>query len=942
MKKLLYSTLALITSICLIQLTLYFHGKVSDEAPQPIPSIRASVSTPDDPAARANWELLRLQDPATGVVPPAIRKKELAFSKSIPTKEAYLRDRLYKTGNASEAKVLQWTHRGPYNIGGRTRALAIDVSDENTLLAGGVAGGLWRSTDAGNSWTRMTDLDDLPSVTSIAQDTRPGKTNIWYYGTGEIIGSTRAPGAPYRGDGVFKSTDGGLTWQQLPSTATNLPHLFDQAFDYVWNVVTDHSNATQDEVYACTYGEIKRSIDGGQSWQTVLGVFDTQFSAFYTDIAMTSSGVAYATLSEASTFSNVSSNTNGIYRSTDGVSWTEITPTNWPGAYNRIAIGIAPSSENTVYFLANTPGNGKNDHQVWKYTYESGNGSGSGGVWENRSGNLPGVNGTNAVGNFDSQASYDLVIRVKPNNPDIVFIGGTNLYRSTDGFASTSRLNWIGGYNSIRQNFSLYPNHHPDQHAIAFQPSNPNVMYSSHDGGVSRTNNNTVNTVSWQSLNNGYLTTQFFTLAINPTSVGNSMIVGGMQDNGTWGTASSNPTSNWEEQLGGDGSFCAFSENGSVLIASAQQGVMYRLPVEDFITTEARIDPQGLSDTDYLFINPFVLDANDQNILYLGGGRSVWRNSDISEIPSNGNNKASVNWDELTNTRMPLGSNARVSALATSKSPANTLYYGTTTGQVFKLQNANSDQPSPQDITGAAFPSQGYVSAIAVDPTDDKKAMVVFSNYNVQSVFYTSTGGDTWEAVAGNLEENSNGSGNGPSVRWTAILPQGEGSHYFVGTSTGLYSTTQLNGFSTTWVLEGATTIGNTVVNMVIARQLDGQVVVATHGRGIFSSNITTPVRENETELPVDFALLPNYPNPFNPATNIRFALPKDERVAIKIYDVLGREVRTLLDEPLAAGTHSRQWDGRDDANQLVASGIYLVRMQAGVFSNVRKITLTK
>jgi photosystem II stability/assembly factor-like uncharacterized protein len=941
MKKSLYSTLALITFVFIIQRSFHFQSDNQKENPQAISPIRASIGTPDDPAARANWEMLRLHDPATGTVPPAIRKKELAFSKSIPAKEELLRDRLHKTGKTSEAAALQWTHRGPYNIGGRTRALAIDVSDENILLAGGVSGGMWRSTDAGNSWTRTTDLDDLPSVTSIAQDTRPGKTNVWYYGTGEIIGSARAPGAPYRGDGIFKSVDGGLSWNLLPSTATNLPHIFDKPFDYVWNVITDPSNAGQDEVYAAIFSEIKRSVDGGASWQTVLGQFDTRFGAFFTDIAITATGVIYATMSQVTTFfDSTPSNSEGIYRSENGMNWAEITPQNWPGVYNRVVIGIAPSNENIVYFLANTPGSGKNDHQIWKYTYISGDGSGSGGVWENRSDNLPGEDGTEAVGNFDSQTSYDLVMRVKPNNPEIVFIGGTNLFRSSDGFATTDRLAWIGGYNSLRQDFSIYPNHHPDQHGIAFLPSNPNVMYSSHDGGVSRTNNNTLNSVSWTSLNNGYLTTQFFTVAIDPTGVGNTMIAGGMQDNGTWGTISPNPTSNWLKQLGGDGSFCAFSQNGTVLIASAQQGVMYRIPLE--VTTHARIDPKGLSDTDYLFINPFTLDANDRNLLYLAGGRSVWRNSDISEIPPAGNNKAEVNWEELTNTRLAGGLSAKISMLATSKSPANTLYYGTTKGQVFRLQNANSGQSTPQDITGSLFPEQAYVSAIAVDPTNANNVMVVFSNYGVQSVFYTNNGGDTWEAVGGNLEENANGSGSGPSVRWAVILPQGAGAYYFVGTSTGLYSTTQLNGSSTNWALEGATTIGNTVVDMVVARQLDGQVVVATHGRGVFSSNITTPVREDKNALPADFALLPNYPNPFNPATNIRFAVPRNERVSIKIYDTLGREVRTLVDEQLAAGAHSRLWDGRNEANQHVASGVYLVSMQAGAFSEVRKMTLAK
>ncbi|MFQ5630988.1 MAG: T9SS type A sorting domain-containing protein, partial [bacterium] len=782
----------------------------------------------------------------------------------------------------------------------------------------------------------------LPSVTSIAQDTRPGKTHIWYYGTGEIIGSTRAPGAPYRGDGIFKSIDGGITWTKLPSTATNLPHIFDQAFDYVWDVIINPANTTQDEVFAATFSEIKRSVNGGASWQTVLGDFDSQSGAFFTEISVTPSGIFYATMSQMTVFQDITpSNTQGLYRSENGINWTEITPPGWPNRYNRTVIGIAPSDENIVYFLSNTPGSGKNDHQIWKYTYLSGDGSGSGGVWENRTSNLPGTDSTDVIDNFDSQHSYDLVIGVKPNNPDIVFIGGTNLYRSSDGFASSSRIRWIGGYNAFRRNFSLYPSHHPDQHAIVFLPSNPNVMYSSHDGGVSRTDNNTLQSVSWTSLNNGYLTTQFFTVTIDPASNGSNLVIGGMQDNGTWSTSSTNTAANWNAELSGDGAFCATTENGSVLIASAQIGQIFRIPLEEFVTTFARLDPAVLSDRDYLFINPFTLDANNSSILYLAGGKSVWRNSNIMDIPQ-GSDKTDVNWDELTNTRLPNAQNTKVSALVISTSPANMLYYGTTSGEVYKLQDAHTGQPAPVNITSPLFPNPGNIGAIAVDPTDANNIMIVFSNYGVQSIFFSNTGGDTWQAVGGNLEENSNGAGAGPSVRWADILPQGENTHFFVGTSIGLYSTTQLNGASTTWALEGANTIGNSVVDMVVTRAADGQVVAATHGRGIFSSNITTPVREIESETPAEFVLLPNYPNPFNPSTNIRFVLPNTAHVSIKIYDTLGRHLRTLVDEPLSAGVHSRMWDGRDKTNSALASGVYFVHMQAGVFSDVRKVALTK
>ncbi|HYF03334.1 MAG TPA: T9SS type A sorting domain-containing protein, partial [Patescibacteria group bacterium] len=111
---------------------------------------------------------------------------------------------------------------------------------------------------------------------------------------------------------------------------------------------------------------------------------------------------------------------------------------------------------------------------------------------------------------------------------------------------------------------------------------------------------------------------------------------------------------------------------------------------------------------------------------------------------------------------------------------------------------------------------------------------------SVISLFSTMDGGATWTAVAGNLEQNANGSGNGPSTRWMEILPVGEGTMYLVGTSTGLYSTAYLDGNSTVWVQEGASNIGNVVVEMLDSRESDGLVVAATHGVGVYSANITT------------------------------------------------------------------------------------------------------
>jgi hypothetical protein len=348
-------------------------------------------------------------------------------------------------------------------------------------------------------------------------------------------------------------------------------------------------------------------------------------------------------------------------------------------------------------------------------------------------------------------------------------------------------------------------------------------------------------TVSWTALNNSYYTTQFYVVALDHSTTGDNTIVGGMQDNGTWLTTSSNPATAWTNELSGDGTFCAIGDGGGSLYVSAQNSQIYRITGSGFV----RIDPTGGSG--YLFVNPFVLDPNNNSIVYLAGGTVLWRNSNIAGISvDNSSTTKSTNWSSLSNTTV---SGTTISAVAVSKSPANKVYCGTANGELFRLDGANTGNPSPTDIwTGKGFPS-AYVSCIAVDGNRGDSAIVVFSNYSVKSLFWTTDGGSTWTNISGNLEQNSDGSGNGPSCRWAAIVHGTSSVHYYVGTSTGIYSTTTPNGTSTVWSQEGSSEIGTVVTDVIDARESDGTVIAGTHGNGVFSTTIADP-------LPVEVASL--------------------------------------------------------------------------------------
>lgn len=841
---------------------------------------------------RMSWELERLADPITNCIPVNIRQKELMFASQLPS------DKYSLTRSAF------WTARGPYNVGGRTRAFAMDILNENVLLAGGVSGGLWRSTDGGSSWYNTTQYNDLHNVTCVAQDIRTGKNDTWYIGSGELLGnSASAGGAYFYGNGLYKSNDNGVSWQSIASTASNTPAKLD-VWDLVWNVAVDPSVDTADILYAATYGTIFRSGNAGQSWQVVLGG-DATSSAYYTNVAVSTKGVAYANLSS-------DGNDKGIWRSANGTDWVNITSSLFPNTYERMVFCINPSNENEVYVLAQTPGYGKKTlnyygdedwNSLWKYTYLKADGKDSNGVWVNLSKNIP-SDGTSNFDNFQSQGGYDLVITVKPDEPNVVVIGGTNLYRSTTGFTTPNNTMQIGGYgiHTKSPKWKVYPNNHPDQHVLFFSKTNPKVLYNGNDGGLFKTTDCLADTVAWNVLNNGYLTSQTYAVSVDPTST-NDVMVAGFQDNGNWFTSKANPLSTWGNPFNGDGSYSAIAPDTEFYVLSTQNAKLRKMTIDPNgnCTNFARIDPIG--GRDYQFINPFVLDPNNKNLLYLAGGKVFWRQDRLSEIPLNNTfDSISFGWQKI-DPKLALSS-FRITSISVSTTPANRLYLGLNKGNMYRVDNANTGIPVPVKLnTANVFPSAN-ISCIAIDPRDANKVAVVFSNYSIYSLFYTSDGGTSWIKVAGNLEENPDGSGSGPSLRWLSIMPYKGKTLYCLGTSVGLFATDTLIADSTEWKQVASNSIGNVVVEMVVTREKDGLIIAATHGTGIFSAKINSVDELLSAFNPTSYKK-PNltiYPNPATEYVMAAFTLDQSKDLQLFVYDQYGRVVSNPFSGKLPKG----------------------------------------
>ena len=820
------------------------------------PMQRYSIGEPDDPNARLNFEINKLKDPKTGRIPDNAKLMEFEFAKKVPQSSGL---KVRSSNGRLQNLNLDFTSAGPNNVGGRTRALAIDVTDENVIFAGGVSGGLWRSTNMGSTWNRVSSRTDLPNIRSIVQDTRPGRENTWYYGTGEIFpgGSAGAPGAPYRGNGIYKSTNGGITWSVLPATFVDDIGTdgASSVFNYTHNLAIDPSNLVQDEVYAAVLGGIVRSTDGFNTFELVLGHDDVNNNSdgIWTEVAVTSNGVVYATISN-----DLGDRTAdvGYFRSETGLpgSWEEITPPGVNDRFRRTVMAIDPSNENIVYFLSTEIASGGGfDFGLYRYDASAPEES----RWQDRSSSIPPQE--EPIGGYDPQQSYNMVVAVHPGDPNTVFIGGTNIFRSSNAFEDDTQVDWVGGYDRSNR-VRLYFNHHPDQHALVFFPSDPDRMLSGHDGGVSLTNNNreTRETevtdqdgevdqtiiIQWEDLNTGYFTSQFYALAVEQENLGDFTVMGGMQDNSTFLTFDSDRSAGWQDIGAGDGSFCYY-DNGALTL-SAQRSSLFRFVAINGQFEFFNISPPGSGSVEgnspYLFINPFTVDPTNPNKIFVASEGQIYYTLDVRRNPSNN--------DWISFGRGTLPAEVQVSALGASLQPQNVLYIGTENGRLFRTPNSTSLNELIE-LNTADFPSNGYINCIAVDPRDADNLFVVFTNYNVDNLWHSTDGGNTWTLVSGNLQTIADDLGGGPSARWLSILPNGQENVYLLGTSVGLFSTQNINGANTVWEQEGANTIGNTPVEMIKVRPIDGYIAVGTHGNGVYEATLDVPLFANLETLEV-------------------------------------------------------------------------------------------
>ena len=832
---------------------------------------------------RERYEWLLLRDPKTGKIPEGIRSKELSWVKNMPVNKNGLFRRLEIQSSANSGNLPlfgesnnnynssftgnNYIAAGPSQNGGRTRAVAYDsrygTPNNKIIIAGGINGGIFRSIDGGVSWKFVHPADEARNISCLAQD--PINKDTWYAGTGEPIGASASyPSAFIYGNGILKSTDGGANWSKLASTNVANTTTFQSQWNFIHKLAV---HPITGDVYAAIHRRIVRSSDGGNTWTSV---FESSVTATgvggIADLVIKKDGSAIIVAmtgrnpdrSLAGIFVSISGNKDSYIRIAGGVENAPDSVAGWKGydltpsqsnssefqaGWGRIVLATAPSNENILYALvenSESVSNSKPEADLFK-----GEISNSTVQWTKLTDNLVAkrVSGATTQKYFEGQNGYNMLLAVQPTNPNVVLVGGVNLFRSTDGFSTKNNVTFAGGIDSDTYT-DVDQISHADNHSYSFDPTDPKKVIIGSDGGIAFIKDVTATSPEWVNANSQYQSLQYYHVGIDPTP-GSRVFFGGAQDNSTTfrdinGLIDILPDSNDHYiLLGGDGCQVGLSKknnNGQQhLFCAAQSGQIFRLSMfapYDNGSFYTSIKPSGAGEGE--FITYFHLDQDNTDYMYYASEDSIFRTGNATAVtPST--------WTLMTGVAQVVSGS--IFSLATTRGTYTSnshLYIGTSSGKVYRLkdpQGASTDA-TPIDITPVGM-SAGVVTDISVNSRNQDTVMAVVSNYGVNSIFWTgnaTAAQPTWQIIEGNLSV--------PSVRSCEIVVKTTGVEYYVGTSTGLFSTSTIAEQSTVWSRELGTTgqpssmMNTAIVNSLAYRWSDNTLLIGTHGNGMFVAYI--------------------------------------------------------------------------------------------------------
>ena len=905
--------------------------------------------------------------------------------------------RLEKVSGTSDL----WTNIGPTaidmtpsfipywgKVSGRVRGLDVHPTDPNTVYAGAAAGGIWKTTNGGTTWTDKGGSLTRLTFGAVAID--PNNTNTIYAGTGETIWLYN--NVTYEGNGLYKSTDGGDTWLQI----TNGFGIQTQFSDIEVNpgnsnvLLASLGSGNWNNAFPINEG-VWRSSDAGATWTRTLNVQDVFDIAFHPSNSL----LAYAACGDKVSLS-------GFYRSTDGgVTWIQ-SNTGLPTATSiaRMQFELSASSPLIIYALiyntAALPGG--RTTAAFKST--------NGGLnWTQISTGVL-ISGTYDGSTVSDQGSYDLCLSVHPTDPNTVCFGNVELSRTTNG-STISFVRNPSGATSGNGAWDCYS--HVDIHKIHFAQSNGNIVYLGCDGGVYKS---TDAGATWFNVNNNINTIQFYRVASHPTN--SSILFGGAQDNGNFSTSDKGATS-WIFELSGDGMECFVDYNDpSFVFMSTQFGNLYR-------SSDAGSTWQNIGSTsNSAWLSPYWQHPTDFNKVYAAIGQRIYRST------SRG---APGTWPAYSAT---FTTNRVTSVAQSSVTVANMMAissYYTTTPDIDKSTDEGATWTDITSIYSTFLSSAGLsgtnIQRVVADPVSANTFYITRASYSGGQVIKTTNFGTSWTNISGNL----------PLVPVNDLfIDPANTNHLYAGNDFGVYWTTN-GGIS--WIkLSNGMPFVPVLDFSFYSNGGTRYFRAATHGRGVYELNIDSPLPvelstftakvlrggdiqldwRTETEvnnygfeilrstqndslweklgfieghgnsnspkeysyldeginygsysyrlkqidtdgdfeyskivvvdagnIPDGFVLEQNYPNPFNPSTTIKFAVAETQKAELKVFDLLGNEVATLFNGIADGGkVYEVEFNSHSGGVPNLSSGLYFYQLATDSKVENRKMLLLK
>lgn len=776
---------------------------------------------------------------------------------------------------ASASTSLNWQELGPDTlnngwdfpepVSGRLLAIAIDPQNSQIIYVGSAQGGIWKSTDGGSHWQPLTDFLPSLAINSIAIDAKD--PNIIFAGTGEDNLSCDS----YEGMGILRSTDGGQSWTTLGQSLFSGTGIGNILLDprYEGNAATEHliigagyAGRANSSTESCDnsqpagqvppYG-VFLSNDGGQTFTETLsaGSFaDFPFELGTSDMVMspTNPNIIYA-----------AEQIEGIFESTDaGNTWTNLNAAKNSGlpapesGFDRIQLAIAPSNPSVLYSVYS--------NVIFLGTHMQAFQTANGGqTWKNLN-TVPDV--------CDGQCWYDMPIAVSPTDPNTVFIGGNANYayiftafgfptgpadctkisslsnlpkdcnatvvKSTNGGSTWQDIS-LGDVNTKGPNVGFpvgATTLHPDDHAIVFDPNNPNVMYTGNDGGLFVTADGGH---SWKNLNPGLGTLQFQSVSVGS----NGQIFGGTQDNGTEQFTPATGTT-WTSVDGGDGGLAVVDPSNPNTIYHTYAGVSL---------ARSDNDGQTWNEIDFPFLNdagsfypPFAVAPSKSSTVYFGTYR-IWRSDD------KGGTGAASDWSaispDLTGTNGACNFNC-ISFVAVSPINPNVVVVGTGGGLIWQSTNADSAAPTWTEIDNAHTPSR-FITQVVFAPNSQTTAYVTYSGFNENDTragghLFSVTGIGSSSPVFTEIDGQNGGSPSFalPNLPTNSVLVDPKApKQLFVSADYGVYVSPDSGAH---WYLI-ASSLPHSEVDMLAYDATTNSVVAATHGRGMW--RLSLPNNQN-------------------------------------------------------------------------------------------------